>query len=116
MDGVAVGEAAWRTGASGPDLLPAEADLSGVELELGQQRPRPSAEGRARPCATAAYGYVLIDCPPSLDVLTINAMTAADGVLVPLQCEFFALEGLTQLLRTVELVRARSIPRSRFRA
>jgi chromosome partitioning protein len=86
-------------------------DLSGLELELGSTRDRAF---RLRDAIAALntnvvpesdYTYVLIDCPPSLNLLTINAMTAADAVLVPLQCEFFALEGLTQLLRTVEQVR-----------
>ena len=107
MEDLPIAGAVTRTALPGLDLLPAEADLSGVELELGQ-KPRRSfrlkdALGARGP--GARYSYVLIDCPPSLNLLTINAMTAADAVLVPLQCEFFALEGLTQLLRTVDLVR-----------
>ena len=107
MDGLPVAEAAVRTALPGLDLLPYEPDLSGVEVELGHT---PRRAFRLRDAlspvrATHAYDYVLIDCPPALGVLTVNAMTAADAVLVPLQCEFFALEGLTQLMRTVELVR-----------
>jgi chromosome partitioning protein len=107
MEDFPIAEAAFGTAMPGLDLVPAEADLSGVELELAQV-PRRAFKLRdalepAREAQT--YDYVLIDCPPSLNVLTLNAMTAADAVLVPLQCEFFALEGLTQLLRTVERVR-----------
>ncbi|MFA5601650.1 MAG: ParA family protein, partial [Phenylobacterium sp.] len=91
----------------GLDLVPADADLSGIELELGQTARRSfklrDALGPLR--ERRDYTYVLIDCPPSLNLLTVNAMAAADAVLVPLQCEFFALEGLTQLMRTVDLVR-----------
>ena len=87
-------------------------DLSGLELELGSARDRAF---RLRNAITALntnatpdtdYTYVLIDCPPSLNLLTVNAMAASDAILVPLQCEFFALEGLSQLLQTVEQVRA----------
>ena len=103
-----------KTSVPGLDLVPADADLSGVEIELGT---KPGRSYRLRDAISAlrtsdlGYGYVLIDCPPSLNLLTVNAMTAADAVLVPLQCEFFALEGLTQLLRTVELVRGSLNPR-----
>src|SRR5579864_634325 len=87
-------------------------DLSGLELEIGQTRDRAF---RLRDAIAALntnatpdtdYTYVLIDCPPSLNLLTVNAMAASDAILVPLQCEFFALEGLSQLLQTVEQVRA----------
>ncbi len=107
MDGVSIADAAVQTDLPGLKLLPSEPDLSGVELELGQV-PRRSfklKDALAALRAERSYSYVLIDCPPSLNLLTINAMTAADAVLVPMQCEFFALEGLTQLMRTVELVR-----------
>lgn len=100
-------EAAIPTELPGLHLAASDADLSGLEMELAAS-PRRSyrlrdAIGAIRD--TGQYSYVLIDCPPSLNLLTVNAMTAADAVFVPLQCEFFALEGLTQLMRTVDLVR-----------
>jgi chromosome partitioning protein len=87
-------------------------DLSGLELELGSTRDRAfrlrDAIAALNTNATpeSDYTYVLIDCPPSLNLLTVNAMAASDAILVPLQCEFFALEGLSQLLQTVEQVRS----------
>jgi chromosome partitioning protein len=100
-------QAVVKTAVPGLDVAPADPDLSGVELELGQQsrrsfKLRDALEPIRR---SGAYTYVLIDCPPSLNLLTVNAMAASDAVLVPLQCEFFALEGLSQLMRTVDLVR-----------
>jgi chromosome partitioning protein len=98
-------------------LVPSTMDLLGAELELSTFKDR---SYRLRDALLALdselaardrYDYVLIDCPPSLNLLTINAMAAADAVLVPLQCEFFALEGLSQLLRTVEQVRNSLNPR-----
>jgi chromosome partitioning protein len=107
MDGAPMVEAIMKTQVPGLSLLPAEADLSGVELELGHSAGRAyrlrDALRSLEPAA--AFDYVLIDCPPSLNLLTVNALAAADAVLVPLQCEFFALEGLSQLLRTIEQIR-----------
>jgi chromosome partitioning protein len=104
----ALADAFVHTDVPGLDVVPSDADLSGVEIELGTH-PRRSYRLKEAVAGltgmTAPYTYALIDCPPSLNLLTVNAMTAADAVLVPLQCEFFALEGLTQLMRTVELVR-----------
>ena len=91
-------------------------DLSGVELEIGRERDRAFrlrnavAEMNKGPRAYD-FTYVLVDCPPSLNLLTVNAMAAADSILVPLQCEFFALEGLSQLLKTVEQVKATLNPK-----
>jgi chromosome partitioning protein len=94
-------------------VAPSTMDLLGVELELAAEKDRGyrlrDAVRRLELEADAGadgYDYILIDCPPSLNLLTVNAMAAADAVLVPLQCEFFALEGLSQLLRTVEQVRS----------
>jgi chromosome partitioning protein len=92
-------------------LAPSTLDLSGLELEIGQSRDRAFRLRTAlAPLKTPAadqtnFTYVLVDCPPSLNLLTVNAMAAAHAILVPLQCEFFALEGLSQLLKTVDQVR-----------
>ena len=100
-------------------VAPASADLSGIDAELASapDRPRRLLSAlkiyRENPI-TECYDYILIDCPPSLNLLTVNALTAADAVLVPLQCEFFALEGLTQLLGTVKRIQARLNPRLRM--
>ena len=99
--------AAVRTAVPGLSIVPSTLDLLGLEMEIASApdrvlRLRKALEGNEG----AQYGYVLIDCPPSLNLLTLNAMAAADSVLVPLQCEFFALEGLSQLLQTVEQIRA----------
>ncbi len=109
VDGRSVDESAVQTTVPGLWILPADADMSGVEIELSQAdrrsfRLRDALVSQGRD-GHARYDYVLIDCPPSLNLLTLNAMAAADAVLVPLQCEFFALEGLTQLMKTVEMVR-----------
>jgi len=93
-------------------IAPSTMDLSGLELELGHERDRAFRlrDALARLNGTTLpdsdYTYVLVDCPPSLNLLTVNAMAASDAILVPLQCEFFALEGLSQLLQTVEQVRS----------
>jgi chromosome partitioning protein len=79
-------------------------DPAGAELELASAA-REFRLRNALATIAAAYDYILIDCPPSLNLLTVNALTAATGVLVPLQCEYYALEGLSQLLKTVELVK-----------
>jgi chromosome partitioning protein len=107
MDELPIEEAVTETEIPGLHLVAAESDLSGVELELAHTARRAFRlrDALASLREGGSYSHVLIDCPPSLNMLTINAMAAADAVLVPLQCEFFALEGLTQLLRTVEQVR-----------
>jgi chromosome partitioning protein len=89
------------------DCAPSTMDLLGAEIELaGLERKAHRLHDAIERIPDSRYTYVLLDCPPSLNLLTINALTAADAVLVPLQCEFFALEGLSQLLKTVERVRA----------
>ena len=93
----------------GLDVVPATVDLSGAEVELVAVEHRTDRLRRAL-AADAGYDIVFIDCPPSLGLLTLNALTAADTLLVPLQCEFFALEGLSQLLKTVEQVQQRFNP------
>ena len=87
------------------DLMPAEVALSGAEVELVIVMAREQVLKRAIEKVKQKYNYVIIDCPPSLGLLTLNALTAADTLLVPIQCEYYALEGLAQLMQTVKLVR-----------
>lgn len=101
------GEAAVRSEIPGLEVIPSTVDLSGAETELVAlpRRVHRLGDSMLADPALARYDYVLIDCPPSLSLLTLNALAMAHSVLVPLQCEFFALEGLSLLLRTIERVR-----------
>jgi len=101
-----VAEAVVPTRVPRLDLLPATVDLSGAEIEMVSLEDRAHRLDKALTAASARWDICLIDCPPSLGLLTVNALVAARNVLVPLQCEFFALEGLSQLLQTVERIRA----------
>ena len=92
-------------------LIPSGPDLYGADVELMPHDDRYVRLGEALAPVLSEYDLVLIDCPPSLGLLTLSALTAADSVLIPLQCEYYALEGLTQLTRTIEMVRASSNPR-----
>ncbi len=86
------------------DLVPATQDLVGAEIELVDHPGRESALRRAFEPIRNSYEFVIIDCPPSLGLITLNVLTAADGVLIPIQCEYYALEGISQLLNTINLV------------
>lgn len=105
-------EAVVHTAVPELDIVPSTVDLSGADLEMVDMERRNFRllDAMSSQNIDDSYDYILIDCPPSLSLLTINAMTAADSVLVPLQCEFFALEGLSLLMRTIERIRANFNP------
>jgi chromosome partitioning protein len=94
----------------GLDLIPATINLAGAEIELVNMENREKLLRVVLQALRHRYDYILIDCPPSLGLLTLNALTAADNVLIPLQCEYYALEGLGQLLHTIKLVKERLNP------
>lgn len=85
-------------------IIPANSDLAGAELELATEIGREHKLKYILAALSEKYRYIIIDCPPSLSLLTINAMTAADSVLIPLQCEFYAMEGFSQILHTIKLI------------
>jgi len=87
------------------DIVPSNADLAGAEVELVGAFAREGKLKAALEEISGGYEYIIIDCPPSLGLLTVNSLTASDSVIIPLQCEFYAMEGLTQLLRTINLIR-----------
>lgn len=111
LEEAALTDAVVATNIPGLMLLPSHPDLAGAEVELVQAFAREQRLAHALATVSDAYDFALIDCPPSLGQLTVNALTAADGLLVPLQCEYFALEGLSRLLDTIGLVRKHLNPR-----
>ncbi len=113
MHGTSMEDAIVPTAEQGVDLVPATAGLVGAEVEL-LEADEPNARLReALRSVHATYGYILLDCPPSMGLLTLNALVAADAVIVPVQCEYLALEGLARLMATLQRVRDQSNPRLR---
>ena len=107
-------EALQRSPNSGFDLLPANADLTAAEVQLVNKIGRERQLTLAIETIRSNYDYILIDCPPSLNMLTVNALVAADGVVIPMQCEYYALEGLSSLLDTIEQIRISVNPQIRL--
>ena len=113
VGGRPVAETIARTESTGLDLLPSTIQLAGAEIELVGVLARETRLKRTLAGLLDRYDYLLIDCPPSLGLLTVNALTAADGALIPVQCEYLALEGLGQLVSTIDLIRDSLNPRLR---
>jgi chromosome partitioning protein len=111
VDGRPISDLIMNGPIEGLDVVPSAIALAGAELELAPMEGRERRLARQLIDVTDRYDYILIDCPPALGLLTVNALTAADSVLIPLQCEYYALEGLTQLLGTLDLVRDNLNPR-----
>lgn len=111
LEDAAVDSVVRETDVSGLFILPSDRNLAGAEVELVPQAGRERRLRRALQAASSDFDFVLLDCPPSLGLLTVNALTAADSVLIPLQCEYYALEGLSQLMATIDLIRAHLNPR-----
>lgn len=111
LDGVPLGDLVKHTRFANLDLVPAKPDLAGAAVELAQRPGGDQYLAESLIEATARYRFVFLDCPPSLGPLTVNALAAADRVLVPVQAEYYALEGLSQLMRSIELIRRSLNPR-----
>jgi chromosome partitioning protein len=110
VDGLPVARAVTASDRPGLDLLPSTPVLAGAEIELVEMPEREHRLARALTAVLDRYDAILIDCPPSLGLLTVNALTAARSIVVPIQCEFLALEGLGQLITTIDLVKRRLNP------
>jgi chromosome partitioning protein len=99
-----------RSPESGYDLLPANRDLAGAEVELVQEKEREFRLRQGLEAVAGDYDFILIDCPPALNLLTVNALTCAHAVIIPMQCEYFAIEGLADLVNTIKKIKARLNP------
>jgi chromosome partitioning protein len=100
-----IGNALIKTDLEGLDIVPADKNLVGANLELVDLPEREFRLRKKLDAVRADYGFILIDCPPALDLLTLNALISADSVLIPIQCEFFALEGISELMGTIDRIR-----------
>jgi len=114
LNGVPVSQAICKPVEAGYDLLPANSDLTGAEVGLLEELGRELRLRAALESMTTEYAYIIIDCPPALNMLTVNALVAADAVIIPTQCEYFALEGISALLETVEKIRRLLNPKLRI--
>ena len=110
LEGVPLAQAMLATDLKFLSIVPSDIDLVGAEIELVTSDDRERRLKRALGSIPSQYDYIVIDCPPSLSLLTLNALAAADSALVPLQCEYYAMEGLAHILRTITLVRERLNP------
>ena len=105
IDGVPLSEVIQNTSIAGLSIAPSTPRLAGAEVELVPENFRELRLKKSLEAVSDKYDYVIIDCPPSLSLLTVNALAAADAVIIPIQCEYYALEGLSQLTKTIDLVR-----------
>jgi chromosome partitioning protein len=105
-----IAEVRMRSESGGYDLVPANRDLAGAEVELVEMEHRETRLKEALAAVASEYDFILIDCPPALNLLTVNGLTAAQAVLIPMQCEYYALEGLSDLVQTIKKVRTHLNP------
>ncbi len=110
VDGMEAASAVMPTCVDGLDIICSKIDLVGAEVELMNRKERERALSRMLEPLREAYDYILIDCSPSLGIITVNALTAADSVIIPVQAEYFALEGISQLLNTIRIIKSRLSP------
>ena len=110
VEGATIDDIVIKTAFENVDIVPADMNLAGAEIEMIETEHRESVLKKALAPVRDRYDYIFLDCPPSLGIITLNALTASDTVLVPIQCEYYALEGLSQLMSTIRLIKQRYNP------
>jgi chromosome partitioning protein len=108
-DQMEIADIVQMTAIKGLEIIPSNVDLAGAEIELVRMSNREQTLKNVLNRVKSSYDFICIDCPPSLGLLTVNALTAADGIIIPIQCEFFALEGVSQLVNTIRLIRKQGL-------
>jgi len=110
MDDIDIRESIYTTDIDGLDIVPSNIDLVGAEVEMLNMQDREKVVAKMLAPMREEYDYILIDCSPSLGLITVNALTAADSVIIPVQCEYFALEGISKLLNTIKIIKSKLNP------